>query len=175
MPGSHASPDRGRFRRDLIRLIILASAVLLAGVVIFVTIRTLMDFDSEPEPATVTTLASVTSSPPSTVTTTTSTTPTTTLPPVRDPGLIPVLVLNSTRVEGLAGRLTLRLSDLGYRTLQPGNHPTPVQTSLIWYVEGFEREAVALAEWIPDALMERFPGEDSEAALTVVLGESYQE
>lgn len=175
MPGSHASPDRSRFRRDLIRLIVIAVALALVGAVLFVTIRALVATDGESDSVAGTSTTSVTTSSIATVTTPATTAPTITLPPARDPGLIPVLVLNSTEVEGLAGRLSIRLSDLGYQTLQPDNHPTPIETSLIWYVEGFEREAAMLAEWIPDALIEAFPGDSPEAPLTVVIGDSYRE
>ena len=100
---------------------------------------------------------------------------TSTLPPVRDPERLTVLVLNSTRVAGLAGRLTERLADLGYRTLDPGNHPEALATSVVWYVEGFRREAEVLAEAVPDARIEPFGGDDPQSPLTVVLGSSYSE
>lgn len=86
-----------------------------------------------------------------------------------------MLVLNSIRVAGVAGRLTDRLSDLGYRTEQPDNHPSLLDTSVVWYVEGFDREAEELAGKIPDAVLEPFPGEEPRAALTVVIGASYRE
>ncbi len=113
----------------------------------------------------------------STVASVTTTVPetTTTLPPVRGPERLTVMVLNSTRVAGLAGRLTERLADLGYRTLDPDNHPDELETSVIWYVEGFRREAEVLAEAVPDAGIAPFGGGDPQAPLTVVLGASYSE
>ena len=113
----------------------------------------------------------------STVATVATTVPetTSTLPPVRDPERLTVLVLNSTRVAGLAGRVTERLADLGYRTLDPENHPEALATSVIWYVEGFRREAEVLAGAVPDAGIEPFGGDDPQAPLTVVLGASYSE
>ena len=186
MPGRHASPDPSRFRRDLARLVVLAVVTVVVGVAVVLIIRLLV---GEGEPGTVLTAveSTVESGPASTVTTVTSTTltttsttttttmPTTTLPPVRDPDRVVVVVLNSTRVTGLAGRVTQRLSDLGYQTLDPDNYPTAQDTSVIWYVEGFEREAGVLAEEITDANVEMFPGDNPEAALTVVLGASYRE
>ena len=187
MPGRHASPDPSRFRRDLARLVVLAVVTVVVGVAVVLIIRLLVGGGEEPgtvltavestvesDPAsTVTTVTSTT--PATTSTTTTTTMPTTTLPPVRDPDRVVVVVLNSTRVTGLAGRVTQQLSDLGYQTLDPDNYPTALDTSVIWYVEGFEREAGVLAEEITDANVEMFPGDNPEAALTVVLGASYRE
>ena len=198
MPGRHASADRSRFRRDLSRLIILLllAVVVAVGVVLSVrllnggpeerdpvwTTAGLPTFTTGPLPTEVTTTA--TSRPSTTVSSTTSTVPTTpttvlrtttTLPPVRGPEQLTVLVLNSTRIAGLAGRLTNRLSDLGYGTLEPDNHPSQLDISVVWYVEGFDREAEVLAEEIPDANIEPFPGEEPLAPLTVVLGASYRE
>lgn len=187
MPGRHASPDRRRFRRDLARLAVLAVVVLVVGVAVVLIVRLLAVGGEDPgpvpaavgtsvDPGPTTTVTTVTFTTPSTTSTTTTTTiPTTTLPPVRDPDRVVVVVLNSTRVTGLAGRVTQRLSDLGYQTLDPDNHPTSLQTSVIWYVQGFEREAAVLAGEITDADVEMFPGDDPEAALTVVLGASYRE
>lgn len=183
MPGRHASADQSRFRRDLTRLLVLALGVLVLGAALLLGIRLLAGGSEDLESPTTTEGTSATSRPTTTVTTTpttlstttTTTLPTTTLPPVREPDRITVLVLNSTRVAGLAGGLTQRLSGLGYNTLEPDNHPTLLQTSVIWYVEGFDREAEVLAEQIPDANIEVFPGDDPIAALTVVLGSSYSE
>ena len=184
MPGRHASPDPSRFRRDLTRLVVLALVTVVVVASVLLIIRLLAGGGEEPDEVPsaaessgvsgpTSTAATVTSTTPST-TTTTTTMGTTTLPPVRDPGEVIVVVLNSTRVAGLAGRVTERLSDLGYLTLDPDNHPTSLETSVIWYVEDFEREAEALAEEIADADVEPFPGDDPEAALTVVLGASYR-
>ena len=185
MPGRHASPDPSRFRRDLTRLVVLALVTVVVVASVLLIIRLLAGGGEEPDEVPsaaessdvsgpTSTAATVTSTTPSTTTTTTTTMATTTLPPVRDPGEVIVVVLNSTRVAGLAGRVTARLSDLGYLTLEPDNHPTSLETSVIWYVEDFEREAEALAEEIADANVEPFPGDDPEAALTVVLGASYR-
>ena len=195
MPGRHASADRSRFRRDLTRLIVLLTLALVVAVGSALIIDYLRSGPEEPEvsapttsepetavadapsttaaPRPTTTVAAVTSTVP-TVVTTVPETPTT-LPPVREVDRLTVLVLNSTRVAGLAGRVTERLSDLGYRTLDPDNHPEALQASVVWYVEGFGREAEVLAEAISDADVEPFPGDDPQAPLTVVLGASYRE
>ena len=183
MSGRHASPDPSRFRRDMARLVVLALVVVVVGVAVALSVRFLAGMAEDPDPVpaaaetsaaphTDTTVSTVTST---TRTTPTSTTPPTTMPPVRDPDHVIVLVLNSTGVTGLAGRVTQQLSGLGYQTLDPDNHPTALETSVIWFVEGFEREAEVLAGKISDAEVEMFPGDDPEAALTVVLGASYRE
>lgn len=195
MPGRHASPDRSRFRRDLARLIVLVALALVVVVGAAVIIDVLRSGPEEPEasapatsePAAVVTRASSTTVAPrptttvAAVTTTeaavTTTVPetTSTLPPVRAPDRLTVLVLNSTRVTGLAGRLAEQLAEFGYRSLEPGNHPVALQRSVVWYVEGFRREAEALAEFVPDAGVEPFAGDDPQAPLTVILGASYRE
>ena len=193
MPGRHVSADRSRFRRDLIRLIVLfvLAAVVTVGVV--VSLRRLIGGSEQPDPGpaassmpadissrpTSTEVSTTTTAPPPTTvasSTTTTTLPVTaTSPPVREPGETNVLVLNSTRISGLAGRVTDRLAAVGYRTEQPGNHPSPLDTSVIWYVEGFDREAQTLAEEIPDATIQPFPDDEPRAHLTVVLGASDRE
>lgn len=175
MPGRHASPDPSRFRQDLARLIVLTTAIALVGVAAVQAIRFLAGPDDEPGSVAGTSTTTSVSPSTSTATTAGTTAPPVTLPPVREPGLVPVLVLNSTRVPGLAGRLTGRLADLGYQTLQPDNYPALLEVTAIRYVEGFESEAEVLAGLIPDAHLEAFPGDDPEAALTVVIGASYRE
>lgn len=195
MPGRHASADRTRFRRDLIRLVVLVALAVAVAVGAALIIDYLRSGPEEPgaaatttgEPETATTTAPSTTAPRPTTTvvttTSTATTVATTVPettsstvrPVRSPDRLTVLVLNSTRVTGLAGRVTERLSDLGYRTLDPDNHPEALQTSVVWYVEGFRLEAEVLAEAIPDAEVQPFGGDDPRAPLTVVLGASYRE
>ncbi len=195
MQGRHASEDLSRFRRDRNRLLLLGLAALLvaAGAVLIARALSgrsdIADQASPPvtEPtndiseATPTTQAlgsTTTMTIPTTTaapTTTVPPEPTTTLQPVQAPESLTVLVLNSTQVAGLAGRLTDRLSLLGYRTLEASNHPTPLDVSVVWYIEGFEREAGVLSESIPDANLEPFAGDDPQAHLTVVLGASYRE
>ena len=197
MPGRHASADQSRFRRDLRRMITLVLVSLVIVVVVALGIRFLLgrsegpgsggttaptSTSADPSPSELattttarpsTTVPSTTSTVPST--TLTATTTTTTSLPVWEPAQLTVLVLNSTRTAGLAGRLTDRLSDLAYRTLEPGNHPSLLDVSVVWFVDGFEREAEVLAEEIPDANVEPFPGDNPRAPLTVVVGASFRE
>lgn len=205
MPGRHASPDRSRFRRDLTRMTVLAVLAAAVVAALAFAVRFLTGAEGEPATAATGQTPSAATEPPppstaapaaeNTTTTaaaasttavveTTAAAPTTTTaptlppaapPPMREPGQIIVLVLNSTQTAGLAGQVTDHLSELGYRTETPDNHPSPLETSVVWYLDGFEQEAEALAEEIPDANIEPFPGDVPRAHLTVVLGASYLE
>lgn len=114
---------------------------------------------------------------PSTTTTTTTLPPTTTttLPPLQEPAELTVLVLNSTGRTGLAGRTTQRIADEGYQTLPADNFSPTLDTSVIRYTAGLEREAEVLAAQIPDANLELSEEEDPAADLVVVLGLSFEE
>ncbi len=192
MPGRHASDDRRRFQRDLRRAGLLALGVLVVLVGAVLAARTLIGSSPDGDPAEGGSVAAAgpvetTGAPPATdaptttvPTTTTTAAPTTTTtepprPPVRPPSQIGVLVLNATSVGGLAGRFTDELADLGYRTVPPDNHPENLDTSLIWYVEGYDREAAILAEQVPDAEVVLFPGDAPRAPITVVLGAGHRE
>lgn len=192
MPGRHASDDRRRFQRDLRRAGLIAVGVLVVVIGVGLAARTLIGGspDRDPaedgsaaaaEPVDTTEAPPVTDAPTTTVpTTTTTAAPTTTTtelprPPVRPPSQIGVLVLNATSVAGLAGRVTDELADLGYRTVPPDNHPENLDSSVIWYVEGYDREAAILSEQVPDAELVLFPGDAPRAPITVVLGAGHRE
>ena len=192
MPGRHASDDRRRFQRDLRRAGLLALGVLVVVIGAGLAARTLIGGSPDGDPAERGSVPAAgpvetTGAPPATdaltttvPTTTTTAAPTTTTtepprPPVRPPSQIGVLVLNATSAAGLAGRLNDELADLGYRTVPPDNHPENLDTSVIWYVEGYDREAAILAEQVPDAELVLFPGDAPRAPITVVLGAGYRE
>ena len=191
MPGRHASDDRRRFQRDLRRAGVIALGVLVVLISAVLVARTLIggspDGDhveggaAAVEPVATTGAPTTTAAPATTVPpTTTTAAPTTTTtdpprPPARQPSQIGVLVLNATSVAGLAGRLTDQLADLGYRTVPPDNHSENLDASVIWYVEGYDREAAILSEQVPDAELVLFPGDAPRAPITVVLGAGYQE
>ena len=192
MPGRHASDDRRRFQRDLRRFGVLALGVLVVLIGIGFVARTLLggSGDGDPvedgsaaaaQPVATTGAPPATDAPTTTVpATTTTAVPTTTTteaprPPVRPPSQVGVLVLNATSVAGLAGRLTEELAGSGYRTVPPDNHPENLDSSVIWYVEGYDREAAVLSERVPDAELVLFPGDAPRAPITVVLGASYRE
>ncbi len=125
-------------------------------------------------PTTTTTAAPTTTT--TAPTTTTSSTTTTTVPEVRQPSEVVVLVLNSTNVVRMAARLTATLEGLGYQTIEPDNYDPLLETSRIWYVDGFALEAEALLEQVPDAIVEPIPTDVTpQADITVVLGASFSE
>ena len=190
MPGRHASDDRSRFRRDLFRmsLLLLLAVAVIAGAA--VGVQFFLGGDDAPPPTEApSTTTTTTTLPPTTTTTSTTTTTvvtttttttlppttTTTLPPLREPGELTVLVLNSTGRTGLAGRTTQRIADEGYQTLPADNFSPTLDTSVIRYTAGLEREAEVLATQIPDANLELSEEEDPAADLVVVLGLSFEE
>lgn len=191
MPGRHASDDTSRFRRDLFRMSLLGLLAIAAIAAITVGLQLFLGDGNAPSTTTVpvaaptsttTTLPTTTTSTTSTTTTTTTTTTTlpatttTTLPPPREPEELTVLVLNSTRRSGLAGRTTQRIAELGYQTLEADNYADTLDVSLVRYArEELEREAEALAEGIPDANLELWTEDDPPADLVVILGLSYVE
>ena len=191
MPGRHASDDRRRFHRDLRRAGLFALGVLVVVIGAVLAARTLTGGAPDGDPAeagaaavesVVTTGAPTTTAAPATTVppTTTTTAPTTTTtepprPPARPPSQVGVLVLNATSVAGLAGRFTDQLADLGYRTVPPDNHSENLDSSVIWYVEGYDREAAILSEQVPDAELVLFPGDAPRAPITVLLGAGHRE
>ncbi|HUF34116.1 MAG TPA: LytR C-terminal domain-containing protein [Acidimicrobiales bacterium] len=62
----------------------------------------------------------------------------------RDPGTYSVLVANGSGVPGVAARFTTQVEEGGFQTSEPSNAArTP--TSTVYYNEGFEAEAKAVA------------------------------
>ncbi len=190
MGGKHATHDRRRFTRELLRLVlsVVALGVVIIGSALWLSSQLGSDDDVIPVEATQThpttsvlakTLATViptaTTAPVSTTTTVAPSTTTTTAPTVRDPEEVTVIVLNSTGVKGMAARLSETLADLGYLTLEADNYSPLLETSVVWFTSGFRLEAEILAGQIPDATIERFVGDEEPADITVVLGASFSE
>lgn len=98
------------------------------------------------------------------------------LPPARPPDELTVLVANTTGVGGAASDLTERIAQNGYQTLEPTNSDEPRDATGVFFVEGFEAEAVELAEAIgssPDRvglLPDPPPVDPGGAQLVVLLG-----
>lgn len=130
---------------------------------------------TRPPTTTTSTTTTTTTTAPTTTTTTRPPTTTTTLPPLRQPEELTVLVLNSTGRSGLAGRTTQQITDEGYQTLPADNFSPTLDTSVVRYPAGLEREAEVLAAQIPDANLELSEEEDPAADLVVVLGLSFEE
>lgn len=175
-PGRHASPDNSSFYRSLAVMLL---GIIAVGAVVFGILYLLAD---SPPPTTTlplaqpttTTIPSTTSS--SAGPTTTSTPPTTTVP-VRPAEEVRVQVLNSMGLAGAAGRLSTRLAEEGYQTVQAADYSPELNPTRVWYREGFSAEANVLLSFVPDARVEVLPdptlGEGAD--VIIVLGTGYQE
>ncbi len=63
---------------------------------------------------------------------------------VRPPNQVKVFVANAAGVQGAAGRAADTLKAAGYVAVA-GNSPTRVDTTTVYYTEGFQAEAQAVA------------------------------
>lgn len=83
-----------------------------------------------------------------------TTLPPTTLPPVRSPSEVRVVVVNGTSTSGAAGKVSDPLNKTaGYNTLKPTDATPAVKqsnpkTSVVYFTPGFEREAKAVAAFL---------------------------
>lgn len=100
---------------------------------------------------------------------------TTVAPAARPPAEVPVMVANAAGVAGAAGNLQTQLEADGYTQVQTTN-ASPVTTTLIYFAEGAQAEAEALATTLgtdPAAvrvLPASPPVDPAGALLLVVLG-----
>jgi len=123
-------------------------------------------------------LAPVTSTEPSSTAASTAAPPTgaasveTTAGTARPPAQVRVVVLNGTAISGLAAGGVQRLAEAGYDVEPPGNYGQPVDTTRIWFTDGYALEAAALVAFFPAATVEPLPGgeDDRDADVVVVLG-----
>jgi hypothetical protein len=72
----------------------------------------------------------------------------TTLLPARANNEVKVVVANAARVDGAAGRATEELRALGYTTLPASNGEEAADTSSLLYAEGYQAEALVMANEI---------------------------
>lgn len=178
--GKHAEDGSGSFYRDLALMV---AGIILVGAAVFFLLFLLADNPDSgtttiAEPGTTTTIAATTTSTEEErPTTTTSSTSTTTTVPVRPPEEVRVVVLNSIGLAGAAGRMTERLEQAGYQTLQADDFEPEQNPSVIWYREDFSAEANQLLEFIPGANVEAIPDEDigTGADVVMILGIGYEE
>lgn len=89
----------------------------------------------------------------SATTSTTSTTPPSTITTVpanepRPPAEVSVLVANGTGERGVAGAVSDKINSRGYIALDAANAAAPTTESVIFYREGFDGNAVSIAEII---------------------------
>ncbi len=103
-----------------------------------------------------------------------STTPTTPTSAPRPPNQVKVFVANGAGIQGAAGRAVEVLTPLGYVAVA-GNSPARVDTTTVYYVEGYEAEAqgVAAALGAPAASVQPMPTpppiEDIQGAQVLVI------
>lgn len=96
---------------------------------------------------------------------------------VRPPAEVSVIVLNGTSVAGVAGAYSEALGSAGYQMLEPGNATTKTAATLVYFAEGFEAEAVAVATAAgapdtiaPEPIPQPPPGDVGAANVVVVIG-----
>ena len=179
--GRHASNGGGAFYRDLAMMIL---GIILVGAAVFFL---LVLFADGPESATTTTgepgstttagRSTTTSDGSTSSTSSTSTTPTSTTVPVRPPGEVRVVVLNSIGLAGAAGRMSQQLDDAGYQTLPASDYSPEQDPSRLWYREGFSAEANELLQFLPDARVEPLLDDSLQpgADVVMILGTGYEE
>jgi hypothetical protein len=176
--GRHASNGGGAFYRDLTMMVV---GIIVVGSAVFFLLVLIAD---EPDSATTTAGelgATTTAGQPTTTdgstssTSSTSTTPTSTTVPVRPPGEVRVVVLNSIGLAGAAGRMTQQLDDAGYQTLPASDYSPEQDPSRLWYREGFSAEANELLEFLPDARVEPLLDDSLQpgADVVMILGTGY--
>lgn len=109
---------------------------------------------------------------------TAETTPTTDVAASRPPGEVTVLVANGSGVAGAAARFSEQVAASGYVTAEPANMRggARAEASVVYYTEGYEAEAAALAATLSpvpvvEALPEPAPVDDLRGAtVLLVLG-----
>lgn len=183
--GKHASGQSYGFYRDLA---IMIAGILLVGAAVFFLLLIFADgptVTTSPPPLAGSSTTAPTTAPRETTTTqavTTTSSPTTTSSttiPVRSPGEVRVVVLNSVGIAGAAGRLTEKLEAAGYLTLPADNYQPELAPSRIWYRDGLSREANELLAFILNARVEPLPPEEQDlfpgADVVIILGTGYQE
>ncbi|MGH8944657.1 MAG: LytR C-terminal domain-containing protein [Acidimicrobiia bacterium] len=180
--GRHESGASRGFYRDLAMMVL---GILALGGLVFFLLFLLADDPGSGgtttpivADTTVTTAPSTTESTVAATSTTSTTVPTTTTIPVRPPEEVRVVVLNSMGLAGAAGRLTERLEEAGYQTLQADDYDPELDPSRVWYRDGFSVEAnVLMEEFLPEAAVQ--PLEDEElqpgADVILILGSGYEE
>lgn len=95
----------------------------------------------------------------------------------RTPAEVTVIVLNGTAVSGAAGKYATALQSAGYTMLESGNAAVKIPATQVFFTEGFDVEAAAVALAIgapatvtPAALPTPPPGEVGAANVVVVIG-----
>lgn len=92
----------------------------------------------------------------------------TTLPPVRQPAEVKVIVANGSTVNGAAAAVSEKLKPAGYNLLAGVNATVKVQSPVVYFAAGFDREAAGVASALgldPAAITKPMPAEPPVADL----------
>ena len=144
----HARGD-GSFGRSAGSQTLKGAALILIAIVIGIVLL-------HTAPANTTTITSGNGTPPTThapspskphgSTTTAASSATTAAPAPRPPAQVRVAVANGSGVTGLAARIRAQLNSAGYNTAAPPlNAPVPVPTTSVYYIPGYQADALAVA------------------------------
>lgn len=180
--GKHVGSGNGPFYRDLTMMI---GSIIVIGAAVFFLLFLIADGSTPASTAPAAVETSPTSTQPTTTTapSTTTTAPSTTATapsttePLTPPEEIRVAVLNSSEIDGAAGRLAAQLDDAGYQTVPVGDYDPPINPSRIWHRSCFTAEANLLLDFIPDAAVQPLPrpGLEPDADVIIILGAEYEE
>lgn len=95
----------------------------------------------------------------------------------RPPAQVTVIVLNGTSVGGAAGKYSTAIGTAGYQMLEAGDATTKIPTTQVFFTEGYELEAAAVAiaagapaTVTPVAMPTPPPGEVGAANVVLVIG-----
>lgn len=95
----------------------------------------------------------------------------------KSPSEVSVIVLNGSGQTGVAASTSSTIGESGYVMLTPANAPANVETTTVYYADGFEAEAIAVAQVLgkgTDAVKPvteaSLGGAEGDADVVVVLG-----
>lgn len=93
------------------------------------------------------------------------------------PSEVSVLVLNGSGQTGVAGTTSTRIGEAGYVMGTAGNAPANVETTSVYYADGYESDAIAIAQILgkgTDAVKPlteaSLGGAEGDSDVVVVLG-----
>ena len=103
---------------------------------------------------------------------------TTTAPPSdHTPSEVSVIVLNGSGQAGAAATSSQNVGGAGYTMLTPGNAPTNIDSTTVYYADGYESDAIAVAQVLgkgTDAVKPlsdaSLGGAEGDANVVVILG-----
>lgn len=95
----------------------------------------------------------------------------------RAPSEVSVIVLNGSGQTGVAASTSATIGESGFSMLTPGNAPANAETTAVYYADGYEADAIAVAQVLgkgTDAVKPvteaSLGGAEGDADVVVVLG-----